>query len=44
MQLVVAEFLLSFPFLHVTLDNPEALRLFQVDAYGDFLASDIEFG
>ena len=43
MMLVITEFLLPFPLLHIALDNFEALWLFQVHAHGNFLTAYIEF-
>lgn len=43
MNLVIAELLLSFPFLHVTLDKPESLLLLQVNSDRNLLAAHIQF-
>ena len=43
MLLIITEFLLPFPLLHIALDDLEALRLFQVHTYGDLLTAYIEF-
>ena len=43
MLFVVAEFLLSLPLLHITLDEFETLRLFQVDSDRNLLAAYIQF-
>ena len=43
MLFVIAEFLLRFPFFQVALDNFEALRFFEVNTYGNFLSTHIQF-
>ena len=42
-QLVVFEFLLSFPLLHIALHDLESLGFFKINSDGHFLTSDIEF-
>ena len=43
MNLIIVELLLSFPFLHVSLDKLESLLLLQVNADRNLLAAHIQF-
>ena len=43
MLVIIAQFLLSFPFLQVALYHLEPLRFFEVNPYGNLLAAYVQF-
>ena len=43
MLVIIAQFLLPFPFLQVALYDLEPLRLFEVNPYGNLLAAYVQF-